>query len=68
MLPSDYEYKRQWCDGARWLLDLEAFNPASWRAAVFRTLRALRRLLGRRKAKSFGECPDEQDNMRRQPG
>jgi CelD/BcsL family acetyltransferase involved in cellulose biosynthesis len=43
MLPSDYEYKRQWCDSVRWLLDLEAFNPASWRAATFRTLRAMRR-------------------------
>jgi CelD/BcsL family acetyltransferase involved in cellulose biosynthesis len=43
MLPSDYEYKRQWCDGARWLLDLEAFNPASWRATAFHTLRTLRR-------------------------
>ncbi|MCF7789174.1 MAG: GNAT family N-acetyltransferase [Prosthecobacter sp.] len=45
MLSSDYEYKRQWCDGARWLLDLEAFNPASWRGTAFRTLRALRRWL-----------------------
>lgn len=45
MLPSDYEYKRQWCDGERWLLDLEAFNPASWRATAFRTLRTLRRWL-----------------------
>lgn len=43
MLPSDYEYKRQWCDGARWLLDLEAFNPASWRATAFHTLRTVRR-------------------------
>jgi CelD/BcsL family acetyltransferase involved in cellulose biosynthesis len=45
MLPSDYEYKRQWCDGVRWLLDLEAFNPASWRATAFHTLRTLRRWL-----------------------
>lgn len=45
MLPSDYEYKRQWCDGARWLLDLEAFNPASWRATVFHALRTVRRWL-----------------------
>ena len=43
MLPSDYEYKRQWCDGVRWLLDLEAFNPASWRATTFHALRTLRR-------------------------
>ena len=45
MLPSDYEYKRQWCDGARWLLDLEAFNPTSWRATVFHALRTVRRWL-----------------------
>ena len=49
MLPSDYEYKRQWCEGARWLVDLEAFNPISWRAAAFRALRTLRRWLPRRK-------------------
>ena len=47
MLPSDYEYKRQWCDGMRWLLDLEAFNPASWRATAFLALRTLRRWLPR---------------------
>ena len=47
MLPSDYEYKRQWCDGARWLVDLEAFNPASWRATAFRALRTVRRWLPR---------------------
>lgn len=46
MLPSDYEYKRQWCDGVRWLLDLEGFNPASWRALTFRALRTMRRLAG----------------------
>ena len=48
MLPSDYEYKRQWCEDLRWLLDLEASNPSSWRAAVFHTLRAVRRLFPRR--------------------
>lgn len=48
MLPSDYEYKRQWCDSLRWLIDLEACNPASWRAAVFHSLRAIRRLFPRR--------------------
>ncbi len=48
MLPSDYEYKRQWCDSLRWLIDLEACNPASWRAAAFHTLRAIRRLFPQR--------------------
>ncbi len=43
MLPGDYEYKQQWSDSTRWLLDLEAHNPASLRATVFNTLRAARR-------------------------
>jgi CelD/BcsL family acetyltransferase involved in cellulose biosynthesis len=47
MLPGDYEYKKQWCDSARWLLDLEAHNPRSWRAKAFHTLRAARRMLPR---------------------
>jgi CelD/BcsL family acetyltransferase involved in cellulose biosynthesis len=43
MLPGDYEYKQQWSDSTRWLLDLEAHNPTSLRATVFNTLRAARR-------------------------
>ena len=49
MLPGEYEYKRQWCDATRWLLDLEAANPTSWRATIFHTLRAVRRWLAHRK-------------------
>lgn len=49
MLPGEYEYKRQWCDATRWLLDLEAVNPASWKAAAFHTLRSARRLLAPKK-------------------
>lgn len=45
MLPGDYEYKRQWSDATRWLLDLEAHNPSSWRASTFHALRAVRRRL-----------------------
>lgn len=41
--PGDYEYKRQWGDSTRWVLDLEAQNPASWRATTFHALRAMRR-------------------------
>lgn len=52
MLPGDYDYKRQWCDGTRWLLDLEAFNPVSWRASAFHTLRTLRRWLPSRRPAS----------------
>lgn len=43
MLPGDYEYKRQWTDAVRWMLDLEAHNPASWRATTFHALRSMRR-------------------------
>lgn len=43
MLPGEYEYKRRWGDSTRWLLDLEAHNPASWRARTFHALRLLRR-------------------------
>lgn len=44
MLPSDYEYKRQWCPDVRWLVDLEGCNATSWRASAFHALRRLRRL------------------------
>lgn len=66
LLPSDYEYKRQWADGARWLLDVEAFNPTSWRSAAFKTLRTLRRWLPRRKVmNSSGRCENEHENALR---
>ncbi|OYW74537.1 MAG: hypothetical protein B7Z37_17470 [Verrucomicrobia bacterium 12-59-8] len=62
MLPSDYEYKRHWCDGVRWLLDLEAFNPASWRATAFHSLRTLRRWLPRsRDVEVFNELQEEHE-------
>ena len=62
MLPSDYEYKRQWCDGVRWLLDLEAFNPISWRAGTFRALRAMRRWFPRSAAvEACNEIPGEHE-------
>ncbi|HEY1050456.1 MAG TPA: hypothetical protein VGE39_11895, partial [Prosthecobacter sp.] len=44
MMPGEYEYKRRWADSERWLLDLEAHNPASWRARTFHALRSMRRL------------------------
>jgi len=62
MLPGDYEYKRQWCDGERWQLDLEGFNPASWRATAFRALRTLRRWLPQsRKAEPISESQKERE-------
>ncbi|MDP1592361.1 MAG: GNAT family N-acetyltransferase [Prosthecobacter sp.] len=62
MLPSDYEYKRQWCDSLRWLLDLEACNPTSWRAAAFYSLRTARRLLPRRDHGSAGPTTELQED------
>ena len=62
MLPSDYEYKRHWCDDARWQLDLEAFNPASWRASAFHALRALRRRLPHsRRSEPSNELQEEHE-------
>ncbi len=43
MLAGDHGYKLQWCDSTRWLLDLEAHNPSSWRATTFHALRSVRR-------------------------
>lgn len=45
LLPGEHDYKRRWSDGVRWLLDLEAYNPESWRASTFQMLRAVRRRL-----------------------
>lgn len=42
-LPGEYEYKRQWTDSVRWVLDLEGHNSASWRARTFHALRSMRR-------------------------
>ncbi|MEZ5385768.1 MAG: GNAT family N-acetyltransferase [Prosthecobacter sp.] len=61
MLPSEYEYKRQWCDSLRWLLDVEAFNAASWRAAAFHSLRTARRLFPRRPKGNAGPTTDLQE-------
>lgn len=61
MLPSEYEYKRQWCESLRWLLDVEAFSPASWRAAAFHTLRTARRLMPRRPETETGPTNDLQE-------
>lgn len=61
MLPGDYEYKRQWCDGSRWLLDLEGFNPASWRATAFRALRTVRRWFARSNSSGVISPNDSQE-------
>lgn len=43
-LPGDFEYKDRWCPEVRHYVDLEVFNHLSISAAVFRGLRAVKRL------------------------
>lgn len=42
-LPGDMPYKREWSDAVRHVVDFEAFNPTSLRAALFRLLRSCKR-------------------------
>lgn len=42
-LPVDYSYKQEWANGVRHVLDIEAFNPRSSSAAIFRILRFCKR-------------------------
>jgi len=42
-LPVDYSYKQEWADGVRHVVDIEAFNPRSSSAAIFRFLRFCKR-------------------------
>lgn len=45
MLPGTYRYKKEWSQTSRQVLDLEAYQPESLRAALFRSIRHLKRLL-----------------------
>ncbi len=45
MLPGSYRYKEDWAQESRHVLDLEAYQPESVMAAVFRTIRRVKRLL-----------------------
>lgn len=45
MLPGTYRYKADWSNGARQVLDLEAYPPDSLKAALFQGVRHLKRLL-----------------------
>lgn len=45
MLPGSYRYKREWAHTSRYVLDLEAYQPESLRATLFRSIRHLKRLL-----------------------
>lgn len=42
-LPVDYSYKQEWANGVRHVVDIEAFNPRSSSAAIFRILRFCKR-------------------------
>ena len=42
-LPGDISYKREWADRVRYVFDIEAFNPLSVRALVFRFMRTFKR-------------------------
>lgn len=45
MLPGEFEYKAQLGNAVRHVLDIEAFNPLSLRAHLFRSLRGVKRLV-----------------------
>ncbi len=42
-LPVDYSYKQEWANGVRHVVDIEAFNPRSSSASIFRILRFCKR-------------------------
>lgn len=42
-LPGDQPYKREWSNAVRHIVDIEAFNPLSVRAGIFRFLRHCKR-------------------------
>lgn len=43
MLPGSYRYKEDWAKTSRHVLDLEAYQPESLRAMLFRAVRSLKR-------------------------
>lgn len=47
MLPGIYRYKSDWAQTSREVLDIEAYEPDSLRAALFRSARQIKRLLPR---------------------
>ncbi len=47
LLPGDFEYKKEWGESERAVLDIEAFNESSPRAGFFRVLRAAKRAVMR---------------------
>ena len=47
MLPGTYRYKTDWSHTSRYVLDLEAYQPESLRATLFRSVRYLKRMLSK---------------------
>jgi CelD/BcsL family acetyltransferase involved in cellulose biosynthesis len=47
LLPGDYPYKREWCNRARFVSDIECFNSLSLKGLIFRILRRIKRQLTR---------------------
>lgn len=45
MMPGEFDYKTHLCKDVRHVLDIEAFNPLSLRARIFRSLRGFKRLV-----------------------
>ena len=43
MLPGNYRYKSEWTGDSRFVIDLEAYQPESLRAALFRGFRYMKR-------------------------
>ena len=50
MLSGDCRYKAEWCPELRQTLDLEAYNPESFRAQAFVVLRKLNRAIAKLKS------------------
>lgn len=44
MLPGHYRYKTDWANTSRYVVDLEAYQPDSLRAALFQVMRRMKRL------------------------
>jgi CelD/BcsL family acetyltransferase involved in cellulose biosynthesis len=47
LLPGDLEYKNKWAKEHRFLVDLEACNPTSFRAKLFRSMRSVKRSISK---------------------
>ncbi|MCE9518300.1 MAG: GNAT family N-acetyltransferase [Verrucomicrobia bacterium] len=60
-LPGDLPYKQEWSNAQRSVVDIEAFNPLSLRASVFRLLRFCKRRTTRTTACNVCQRPPTQN-------